>query len=105
MGTAERRQQLAALLHDDPHDPFLRYALAMELTAAGQRVEALAELALLLAHAPDYVPAYLQAGKLSAEAGADQEARRYFTEGIAQARRQSDAHAVEEMQGMLLGLG
>jgi predicted Zn-dependent protease len=104
MGNSERRDQLAALLRDDPHDAFLRYALAMELVAAGDKPNALAQLQMLLTHTPDYVPGYLQAGKLAAELGRDADARIFFTQGIEQARKQGETHAAEEMTGMLVGL-
>ena len=104
MENAERRKQLEVMLQDDPHDAFLRYALAMELVASGDRHNALEQLQVLLNYTPDYVPAYMQAGKLAVELGQESSARTFFSQGISQAQRQGDAHATEEMQGMLMAL-
>ena len=105
MGNTERRKQLEAMLQDDPHDTFLRYGLALELAGAGDKPNALAQLEMLLTHTPEYVPAYLQAGKLSMELGRDETARHFFSKGIRHAEQQGNTHAAEEMAGMMASLG
>lgn len=101
MENSERRQQLEALLQEDPQDTFLRYALALELAGTGDRESAVSQLATLLAHSPDYVPAYLQVGKLSLELGREDAARQWWQQGILAAEKQRDFHAADEMRGML----
>jgi Tfp pilus assembly protein PilF len=105
MENTERRKQLEAMLQDDPHDAFLRYGLALELAGAGDTPNALVQLEMLLAHTPEYVPAYLQAGKLSMELGRDEAARHFFSKGVLQAQQQGNAHAAEEMAGVMASLG
>src|SRR5438128_2084833 len=96
-----RRQQIEALLADDPNDPFLRYGLAMEYASASDDAGAVDRFAELFAIDPDYVPAYLQVGQALTRLGRTQEARDAYARGIGAARRQGDAHAAEEMQGFL----
>lgn len=104
MASSPRQQQLEALLVDDPHDPFLRYGLAMEYEAAGDTSGAIDQLRQLLQHSPEYVPGYLQAGQLFAKAGQTEEAKAAFQMGMQTAFKQADHHAYEEMEGMLAGL-
>jgi Flp pilus assembly protein TadD len=99
-----RKQQLEELLAADPNDSFVRYGLAMEHAGAGQDEEAVRCLRELLGRDPDYVPAYLQAGRALLRLGRDEEARAAFTQGIAVAGRQGDAHAAGEMTGFLEGM-
>jgi Flp pilus assembly protein TadD len=99
-----RRQQLEEMLAEDPHDPFLRYGLAMEHVSAGQDEEAVRCFEELLRMTPDYVPGYMQAGRALARLNRVEEARAVFQAGIAAARKQGDLHAAEEMAGFLEGL-
>ncbi len=57
-----RKQQIEEMLTEDPNDPFLRYGLAMEHVSEGQDEEAIRCFEGLLHVAPEYVPAYMQAG-------------------------------------------
>jgi predicted Zn-dependent protease len=99
-----RKQQIEEMLAEDPHDPFLRYGLAMEYAAAGQDEEAVRCFRELLETSPDYVPGYMQAGRTLARLNRVEEARAVFQAGIAAARKQGDQHAAEEMTGFLEGL-
>ncbi|HEY7330794.1 MAG TPA: tetratricopeptide repeat protein [Gemmataceae bacterium] len=99
-----RRQQIEAMLAEDPNDPFLRYGLAMEYVSAGQDEEAVRCFQELMQTAPDYVPGYMQAGRTLARLNRPDEARAVFENGIAAAKKQGDMHAAEEMAGFLEGL-
>lgn len=99
-----RREQLEAMLRDDPHDSFLRYALAMEHRAANNPTAALAELRQLLAHDTAYLPAYQQAGQLLIQMGDHAAAKAMLSEGVRLAGQLGNGHAAEEMQGLLAGL-
>lgn len=104
MSTKTRMQQIEEMLRDEPNDPFLRYGLAMEHASQGndaQAAEALIDLAQI---APDYVPAYVQAGQALLRLQRLPEARAIWTRGIAAARKCGDAHAAEEMQGFVANL-
>lgn len=100
-----RKQQIQEMLADDPADPFLHYGLAMEYVSDGADEEAVRCLRELFAVAPDYVPAYLQAGQALLRLGRVQEARETWQRGVAVAQKQGDQHAWQEMQGFLDNLG
>jgi tetratricopeptide (TPR) repeat protein len=105
MSGKSRREQLEELLALDPDDSFVRYGLAMEHVSAGQDSEAVRYLRELLARDPDYVPAYLQAGRALIRLGEDDDAREILRTGIAVATRSQDDHAAGEMTGFLESLG
>jgi Tfp pilus assembly protein PilF len=89
------------MLAEDPADPFLRYALAMEHLSGGNDEQALHQLKELITFSPDYVPAYQQAGQVLVRRGELDEARSVLERGIGQALKQGDPHAAEEMRGLL----
>lgn len=99
-----RKQQIEALLQEDPHDPFLRYALAMEYVSSGDDASAVEHFTKLLREHPDYVPGYMQFGQTLSRLNRLDQARQVFEQGIAAALRTGDAHAAEEMQAMLAAL-
>jgi thioredoxin-like negative regulator of GroEL len=100
MSGKSRRQQLEELLALDPDDPELRYCLAMESASEGQDEDAARRLRDLLATAPGYVPAYLQAGRTLLRLGLDEEAKQVLTAGAQKARQAGNDHAAEEMLGL-----
>jgi Tfp pilus assembly protein PilF len=83
----------------------LRYGLAMEYVSEGNDEDAVRCFHELTAVAPDYVPAYLQAGQALVRLGRTDEARAVFERGIAAARKQGDVHAAEEMAAFSANLG
>jgi Flp pilus assembly protein TadD len=104
MSTKSRKQQLQEMLAEEPNDPFLRYGLAMEFVSEGNDEEAVRCFHELTAAAPDYVPAYHQAGQALVRLGRTDQARALFDRGIVAARKQGDVHAAEEMAGFLANL-
>jgi Tfp pilus assembly protein PilF len=99
-----RKEQIEEMLVDEPNDPFLRYGLAMEHASAGDAPTALRCFQDLLQVAPDYVPAYVQAGQLCARLDLEDEAKALYRTGIDVARKKGDMHAAGEMEGFLMGL-
>lgn len=104
MNISTRREQLEALLKDDPNDPFLRYALALELESAGEVDEAIAHLQAMIRDFPEYVPAFLQVGQLLAKAEKNEEAKEYLHQGMHVAFKVADHHAYSEMEALLASL-
>ncbi|UUO08776.1 hypothetical protein M4951_10785 [Blastopirellula sp. J2-11] len=100
-----RREQIEALLADEPNDSFLLYGLAMEYRKEGAHAEALARFDQLIQQTPPYVPAYFMAGQMLAEAGRANESRTWLRDGIEEAQRQGNAHAAGEMSELLMTLG
>lgn len=105
MSTPTRREQLEALLADDPGDAFLRYGLALELEKSGEHVASLDLLAGLTRDEPPYVPAYFMAAQQLAALERTNEARTFLRNGIEAARQQGNAHAAGEMAEFLAQLG
>jgi predicted Zn-dependent protease len=100
-----RKEQLEQMLAADPKDAFLRYALAMEYVAGGDLSDAVQQLERLLADSPDYVAAYQQCGQLLIKLNRLDEAKTVLQRGMSAARQAGDAHAMEEMQGLVVGMG
>jgi hypothetical protein len=97
------REQLEALLADDPTDQFLRYALALELDKTGEHERSLELMAVL--QRESYVPAFFMAGQQLTRLERIGEARAVLREGIAVADRTGDTHAAGEMREFLTSLG
>ena len=100
-----RREQIEAMLVDDPTDQFLRYALAMELDKAGENDASLQKLAELQRDENAYVPAYFMAAQQLTRLDRINEARTILRDGIALADKVGNAHAAGEMREFLTGLG
>lgn len=103
MDTLTRREQLEAMLADNPNDEFLRYGLAMEFASAGDHAAAVQQLRDLIALNPTrpYVPAYHMAGQSLVKLGMFADAIALLREGIDKARQQGNDHAASEMQGLV----
>jgi cytochrome c-type biogenesis protein CcmH/NrfG len=104
MSVPNRKVQLEALLLDDPHDPFLRYALAMEHESEGDTAGAIVQLEKLLKENPEYVPGFLQVGQLLIKADRLDEAKEQLRMGMQTAFKQADHHAYQEMEGILASI-
>ena len=104
MSAPNRKAQLEALLVDDPHDPFLRYAFAMEHESEGDTAGAIVQLEKLLHDSPEYVPGFLQVGQLLIKADRLNEAKEQLRMGMQTAFKQADHHAYQEMEGILAGI-
>jgi Flp pilus assembly protein TadD len=99
-----RKQQIEEMLVEEPNDPELRYALAMEHVSAGEDAEAVRCLGGLTATIPEYVPAYFQLGRALIRLGRQTDARPAIEDGIAMARKKGEYHAADELHGLLSGL-
>lgn len=100
-----RRLEIEAMLKEEPHDIFLRYALAMEMSAAGESEEALQVFKQLTEKDPPHIPAFFRRAQMLADLDRVSEAREELRQGIEQARQQGDLHAAGEMGEMLADLG
>ena len=96
-----RRAQLEQFLAAEPHDPFLRYGLAMTCAADGDTDVAQQHFQQLITEHPDYVAGYFQWAQLLARFDEVEPAKTLLTNGIAVARRISDSHAAGEMTEFL----
>jgi tetratricopeptide (TPR) repeat protein len=96
-----RLEMLDKLIARGSNDPFVYYARGMELRGAGRSDDALAAFEQVTERFPNYVPTYLMAGQLAAEAGAFERAREFLSKGIAAAKAAGDDHALSELSAAL----
>ena len=101
----DRLAMLNEILAQNPNDAFARYGLAMEYSKSGEVKQALDEFNKLLVANPDYTPGYFMAAQTLARENRTAEAKKMLSEGIASAKRTSNAHAQSEMEAMLAELG
>jgi hypothetical protein len=102
---SSRREQIEAMLADEPQDVFLRYSLAMEFQKETRHEESLAILRELMADEPPHVPSFFMGGQQLAGLQRIDDARAVLSNGIEAANQQGDAHAAAEMSEFLASLG
>lgn len=95
-----RINQLLQWIAEDAQDHFSRYALALEYGKAQEVGKMREHFEYLLAHAPEYLPTYYQAGCLYEELGDVVLAESTFAKGIKEAIAQEDKHALHELKGV-----
>ncbi len=105
MSENSRRQQIETMLKAEPNDRFLRYCLAMEMSADGEPESALVIYTELCLEQPPHVAAFFRRGQLLVELDRIEEARTVLREGIEVARTEGDLHAAGEMSELLSDLG
>jgi cytochrome c-type biogenesis protein CcmH/NrfG len=99
-----RKQQLEAMLADDPRDPELHYMLAMEHVSEGNDAEAVRVFGEVIALKPDYSPAYHMAARALVRQNRIVEAKAMLGHGITAAEAVANFHAAGEMQELLQSL-
>lgn len=104
MTAKSRREQFEAWLIETPNDPELRYMLAMEYVSSGDDMRAVRCFQELIDIAPNYPPAYHQAGRSLQRLNRVTEARDILSKGIPIAQKQGDQHAAGEMTELLESL-
>jgi len=95
---SKRLEVLQKMIAAGSTDPFARYALAMELKSLGRLDESLAAFDDLRSKDPSYVAQYLMAGGVAESLGKKDEARTWYDQGIEQAKKKGDGHALSELQ-------
>jgi tetratricopeptide (TPR) repeat protein len=93
----ERIKTLTEWMEADPNDPFLPYALALELKKHGNVNQAQKILKDLLQRFPDYLAAYYQLGIMFEETGEKEEALKIYRSGLIKARAQKDTKTSGEI--------
>lgn len=97
MKNTERIEQLLNFLKNEPNDPFLLYALAVEYTSADPP-EALRYFEKLLREHENYTASYYHAAALYASLGETEKAEETYRRGIEICERQGKAHALAELR-------
>ena len=98
----DRIATLQQFLHDDPADPFTRFALAQEYAKRGDADQALGYYEGLVEDNPGYVGTYYHLGALYRSLGRDGDALATYRAGIEVATAAGDTHARSELQSALL---
>jgi hypothetical protein len=93
-----RIEYLQGLLAEEPKEPFLHYAICLEIKKGEE--DALPSFLKLMQDFPEYLPAYYQTALLLAEKGEIQQAASIASEGIMLAEKQMDLHALAELKGL-----
>ena len=93
-----RLERLIEMRKDDPKDPFLIYAVAMEYQKAEQLELALTFYEELIENHPDYVGTYYHLAKLYEILKKTEEADACYQIGMKVARKLGDNHAYNELQ-------
>ena len=101
---SKRLAFLEKLTGEGSKDPLAWYGLALEYANADRIDDAVAAFEKLKAIDAAYVPMYLMAGQHLAKHGRKEDARAWLTEGIAQAKKAGNTHALGEMEGVLASL-
>ena len=95
-----RLEALQELIKEDAKDPFLRYALCLELGKEGRKEEAMIQMELLQQQHPDYLPLYYQWASWLIDEGKTQEAKKATAMGIAVASQQNNSKIRSELQSL-----
>jgi predicted Zn-dependent protease len=96
----DKLSALNEILQLDPANAFARYGLAMEHVAQGNPEAALAEFSTLIAHNPDYVPAFQMSAQTLVTLGRNDAALERLHAGIAAANCTKNQQALAEMEAM-----
>lgn len=94
----ERMNQLLSLLHDDPNDLFVLFAIAKEHEKSGDFEKAIAFYEKIIGIDKEYVGVYYHLAHLYAEDGEIDKAYQIYDAGIDVAKKLSDLHALSELQ-------
>ncbi len=97
--TMNRMSQLKTFLAENPNDPFLQYAMALEYLKQKDQTEALRIFTELTQNHPQYVGTYYHLGKLEEELKQYDAALATYQKGMKIALEEKDRHAHKELQG------
>lgn len=96
-----RLEQIKTFLEENPSDPFLNYALAIEWVGIGEVEKAKLQFLKLLNEHPEYSATYYHYGKLLLKEGQKEEAVKTYEAGIEIAVKNKETHAAAELRTAL----
>lgn len=94
----DRIEKLKEFLLVDPHDAFVKHALALEYSKLGDEAGARALWEEVLERDPSYVGSYYQLGKLLERTGEKALALQWYEKGMAAAKTAGERHAYSELE-------
>ena len=96
-----RIEKLQEYLLSSPQDSFLQHALALEFIKIDRDADARNLFEEILQREPGYVGSYYHLGKLLERLNYAMQAKYVYTNGMSEAKKVSDKHAYNELQGAL----
>lgn len=93
----KRLEQLINMRKEDPKDPFLIYAIAMEYAKIENFDEAVANYELLVNEHEDYIGTYYHLAKLYETLKEKDKAENIYQKGLSIAKKIADHHAHSEL--------
>ena len=99
--SAERLDQLRAMLVEEPGDLFLRYAIALELKHRGEMEAAVQELRYILQDDPKHIASYYQLAVMLADLGRTTDAVAACEAGALQCLVTNDRKARTELLALM----
>jgi len=97
----DRIEKLKEFLEKDPHDAFVKHALALEYVKLGEEPVARRLWEEVLERDPAYVGSYYHLAKLLERVGEKEEAIRRYEQGMQAARKAGEMKAYNELQAAL----
>lgn len=100
----DRIEQLIEMLKEDPNDPFLHYAIGLELAKKKNYQEAMTSFQTVITLDENYVAAYYQLGIIFIEIDIVDVAKTYIEKGMEKAALKKDFKAKGELEELLDGI-
>jgi len=97
----DRIEKLREFLQKDPHDAFVKHALALEYVKLGDERAARRLWEEVLERDPAYVGSYYHLAKLLERVGEKEQAIRWYEKGMQAARTAGETKAYNELQAAL----
>lgn len=94
-----RIAQLLTFLQENPNDPFLQYALALEYLKINEPEKAVDLFTTLIEKMPNYVGTYYHLGKLFETRHEPEKALSTYQKGMEIAHSLGDNHSFNELRG------
>jgi Tfp pilus assembly protein PilF len=94
----DRIEKLKEFLLADPHDAFVKHALALEYSKLGDEATARTLWTEVLERDPSYVGSYYQLAKLLERTGEKALALQWYEKGMAAAKTAGERHAYSELE-------
>jgi tetratricopeptide (TPR) repeat protein len=99
---ASRLEQLQQMLKEEPLDPFLNYAIALEHAKNGDVQKAITIIEEVLMRDENYLGAYYQLGKYYEENDQKEKAISTYKKGIEIAKKQNNRKTLGELNTALM---
>lgn len=100
----QKIRELAESLQKNPHDSFIKFALALELLKKDDVTKARVLFESVLRQDPDYLGVYYHLGKLYEREGRFEDAKKMYSDGLKVAEEQENEHTALELNEALESL-